>query len=393
MKKKVVSIVLNSVSHDSRVKKQAESLSKAGYDVTIIGIRDNRVNIPENFLEYGTRIIRVPWRSKKELFILKVWGIFILIFFMLFLINSFTSQNFGIEYIIKIILLYINQLFTQIKTFFLEKRPAIFSFLYKNLDNVLILTLLLLSLRFAMLHFKYFYRYKAIEESNLNYFFKKRRKGLRIRVTFRIFRAYFIYKYLQRAVFPQLLKLSPDIIHCHDLPSLPIGIKYKRDHNCTLIYDSHEIFEELSSMIYLSKKYYMGLQQLYSSKVDYFITVNDSIGEYFNKKYSSLPKAVIVRNAVMVANKRKSFYDGRLHNAAGILQDKKILLYHGGFSVSRGLLKLVFAATRLPDDWVLVLMGWGSLKKHYLIQLRLLIRKKKKLKYYYLFLKQNYRTG
>ena len=46
MTKKIAKVVLNSVSHDARVIKEAQSLSEAGFDVSIIGIEDAKNDVP-----------------------------------------------------------------------------------------------------------------------------------------------------------------------------------------------------------------------------------------------------------------------------------------------------------------------------------------------------------
>lgn len=61
--------------------------------------------------------------------------------------------------------------------------------------------------------------------------------------------------------------------------------------------------------------------------VDGFITLNESIADFYREKYPELPEAVLVPNAVeRVAQTR---YDGRLHKAAGLHLDQKILLFQG----------------------------------------------------------------
>ena len=57
--KTIAMVVRNSISHDARVKKSAESLSKNAYKVFIIGVRDNRDSRPMNFLPNGTKVVRV----------------------------------------------------------------------------------------------------------------------------------------------------------------------------------------------------------------------------------------------------------------------------------------------------------------------------------------------
>ena len=61
---RIAAIVLNSVSHDARVLKEADSLAAAGWDVTVIGIRDNRCEDPATTRSSGVRIVRVAWKAR-----------------------------------------------------------------------------------------------------------------------------------------------------------------------------------------------------------------------------------------------------------------------------------------------------------------------------------------
>src|SRR5690554_5601590 len=49
-------IVLNSVLHDARVIKEANSLAAAGHDVSIIGLFDKRSTAPDHVLPSGVRV-------------------------------------------------------------------------------------------------------------------------------------------------------------------------------------------------------------------------------------------------------------------------------------------------------------------------------------------------
>ena len=48
-----------------------------------------------------------------------------------------------------------------------------------------------------------------------------------------------------------------DIVHCHDLDSLPIGIKLKKKLDLPLIYDAHEIWGYMVSKDVFWWKYYL----------------------------------------------------------------------------------------------------------------------------------------
>jgi len=62
MSNKIVHIVLNEFTQDSRVMKECESLAKSGYDVTVIAYWMEGLDIRENIKGY--KIIRIPIRSK-----------------------------------------------------------------------------------------------------------------------------------------------------------------------------------------------------------------------------------------------------------------------------------------------------------------------------------------
>ncbi|MGH8546644.1 MAG: glycosyltransferase, partial [Gammaproteobacteria bacterium] len=152
---------------------------------------------------------------------------------------------------------------------------------------------------------------------------------------------------------------QPDIVHCHDLNTVPMGYGYSKRGKCKLVYDSHEIYEEQSSFGPMTGLVFRLIQRFYSYRVDGFITINDSIRDFLKSRYPALPKAVIIKNAT-VPLEDDIVYDGRLHKVAGLAPDIRILLYQGGFSRSRGLELLVRSAVLLPDTWCLVMMGWGS---------------------------------
>lgn len=60
---RVAAIVLNSVTRDARVLKEADSLARAGHDVVIFGIRDNNDSEPETHRASGARVVRVAWKA------------------------------------------------------------------------------------------------------------------------------------------------------------------------------------------------------------------------------------------------------------------------------------------------------------------------------------------
>ncbi|APG26660.1 hypothetical protein A7E78_01550 [Syntrophotalea acetylenivorans] len=160
----------------------------------------------------------------------------------------------------------------------------------------------------------------------------------------------------------EILKFKPDVVHCHDLVTVPVGLKVKKIIGAKVVYDSHEIFTKLSHATPIWEWWFHRVEEKISHKIDGFVTINKSIADYLKKEYPALPEPVLVKNATKF-NGGRGAYDGRLHKATGLPLDQKILLYQGGYSPHRGLIQLVKAGGLLPQGWTLVLMGWGGLEE------------------------------
>lgn len=153
-------------------------------------------------------------------------------------------------------------------------------------------------------------------------------------------------------------EFTPDIVHMHDHLVLAAAPLYKEVFGCPLIWDAHEIYEDLASIEDVRAVVNARIIEQNVDHVDGFITLNRSIAGFYRDKYPALPEAVLVPNAV--ERVAQTSYDGRLHEAAGLVPDQKVLLFQGGFSPHRGIPKLLAAAALLREQWTVVFMGWGK---------------------------------
>ena len=76
-----------------------------------------------------------------------------------------------------------------------------------------------------------------------------------------------------------------DVVHCHDLDTLKIGVKLKKKTDCKLIYDSHEIFGHMieDDVPKFIVSYVFSLEKKLMKYVDKIITVNEPLLNYFKK--------------------------------------------------------------------------------------------------------------
>ncbi len=153
--------------------------------------------------------------------------------------------------------------------------------------------------------------------------------------------------------------LNPDVVHCHDIYTLHIGVRIKARSNAALIYDAHEIYEGKARRSRRDAKRYRRTLSRWAPVLDGIIVTNQDAARYYTKHYDGLPTPVVLPNA---RNRYGDVpYDGRIHRAAGLPPTQKILLFAGALMAERGLETLAEAGSRLPPDWSLVIMGYGDL--------------------------------
>lgn len=153
--------------------------------------------------------------------------------------------------------------------------------------------------------------------------------------------------------------LCPDVIHCHDLDTLPAGWWLKKRLGARLVYDAHEDYPALMSL-YLPRLMVRALSWLERrllGRVDYTITASTVFADKLRAQgvapvvtignYQPLAPFDVVSQADVAAAR------GHL----GLSPDDLVVAYIGGFSRNRQLLPLIAAARELPDVQVLL---WGD---------------------------------
>ncbi|WP_273851388.1 glycosyltransferase [Guptibacillus spartinae] len=151
-------------------------------------------------------------------------------------------------------------------------------------------------------------------------------------------------------------------IHCHDLNTLDTGKRLAGHFQSKLIYDSHELFNEMTGRNAIDRRFGYALEAKLMKRVDRFITVNPFLIDKFSKRYGTLPPSIYLQNIPLLGEEQERKNANYFHHLYGIPTDKMILLYQGGFSKNRGIELCVKSMNQLSDQYHLVLLGDGDIK-------------------------------
>ncbi|WP_102400024.1 glycosyltransferase family 4 protein [Haloimpatiens massiliensis] len=163
----------------------------------------------------------------------------------------------------------------------------------------------------------------------------------------------------------EALSFLPDIVHCHDVYTLPIGEeivkKIRKIKNVKFVYDSHELWPEASNNLSMPK-ILLNIQNMIEGKIirkcDKVITVSESIVNYLKEKYNLGEYPVLLRN---IPYKHSSIENRKLfHKELNIEENKKIVIYQGVIGSGRGIENLIKAMKYTNENIVLVLLGNGN---------------------------------
>lgn len=161
-----------------------------------------------------------------------------------------------------------------------------------------------------------------------------------------------------------ILKTSSnyDVIHCHDLNTLSTGAKLAKILNSKIIYDSHELFNEMAGRNQIDRIYGYWLEKRLIKVVNHVIVVNPYVKEEFKKMYGDDLPVTIIQNTPI--NTLKLYPNEKVEDLRvkySISKEDIVLIYQGGINPHRGLELIFRALPLLPETYKLILMGSGRI--------------------------------
>ena len=161
----------------------------------------------------------------------------------------------------------------------------------------------------------------------------------------------------------KLVIRRPNIIHCHSLSTLLVGVLGKWISGSRLLYDAHELETERNGLYGTRQKLARQLERRLIWFADHTIVVGPRIMSWYKKEYPGL-QVSCVRNVPEIrcadSSTKNTGFD--IRTAISASEEDIVLLYLGGLTPGRGIEFLCKTFSSIPDDlskYHIVFIGYG----------------------------------
>lgn len=153
-------------------------------------------------------------------------------------------------------------------------------------------------------------------------------------------------------------RLCPDVVHANDANALVPALLIAAGRRTRIVYDSHELWRRRNTRQdkWLAPAAEAVIERIGIRRAAGVITVSPSIADWLQHTYRLTEKPSLVRN-IPAATAVPDPARGRLRELTGLRREDKIIAYTGGVTTGRGLEETVDAVAHLPRDVHLVLLG------------------------------------
>ena len=152
-----------------------------------------------------------------------------------------------------------------------------------------------------------------------------------------------------------MVRLRADVVHAHDVNTLPTAWLAARLSRARLVYDAHEI--STSREGYSSFRKLVGLvEKALMPSADGTITTTEARAKFFARAYG-INRPVVLQNRPREQRPQAS---ERIRQEMGLNEPWPIVLYQGGVQQGRGLERLARVAAQVPGAYF-VFIGGGRL--------------------------------
>jgi glycosyltransferase involved in cell wall biosynthesis len=156
----------------------------------------------------------------------------------------------------------------------------------------------------------------------------------------------------------KIIKLKPEVIHCHDTLVLPLGAIVKIYTGAKLIYDAHELESEKNGLTKTLGRMTLFVEKILWKSIDALIVVSPSIDSWYEENIGNKYTEIILNSP--------EFKDSEdidkmyLRKKFSIPYDSKIYIYIGILAAGRGIDLIIDSFINLNNKIHLVFLGYGE---------------------------------
>jgi glycosyltransferase involved in cell wall biosynthesis len=153
-----------------------------------------------------------------------------------------------------------------------------------------------------------------------------------------------------------------DLVHAMAYMGIPVGLDLGRRDRAPVVYDARDIYVDARNIARLpgpARRLFARIERGWARRADRVITVNGPYADVMAHRFG-VPRPLVVLNCSVRADAPVA-RGRRFHDALGLPDDRRVVLYHGGLSPDRGIEQLLEAIPAIRDA-TLVLMGYGDLE-------------------------------
>ena len=156
---------------------------------------------------------------------------------------------------------------------------------------------------------------------------------------------------------------AADLVHAMAYMGIAIGLDLARRDGAAVVYDARDIYVDAANVARLpgpARRLFGAVERRWARRASRVATVNEPYAAVMEKRFG-VPRPLVVMNCSY--RREPPAVPLRLfHERLRLGPATRVVLYQGGFSRDRGIEQLIDALPSLPDDAVLVLLGYGSLQ-------------------------------
>ncbi|WP_267593179.1 glycosyltransferase [Carbonactinospora thermoautotrophica] len=167
---------------------------------------------------------------------------------------------------------------------------------------------------------------------------------------------------IEAAWWPVLAEFQPDLIHAHDMHTPGIAVRIadrlgRQGKRPKVLYDAHEFVAGVR-MGTVRERAYQGLEREYIGRADAVVTVSPELAELLQDRYGLSEPPTVVTNAPFLHTPGADGDDApSLRATVGLADDVPLLVYSGAVAPMRGIHTMVEALPDLPGVHAAIVCG------------------------------------